>query len=200
MRSAADDDRSNPLASTPRRPVQPGGTAPRSGWRIPWGRPDSPAASPSGNSRLELFRRLSRLRRLAAIPLLPQLFDTCLLMRSLLFDPGCARELEAVRRAVSAWPGVRLSLHRYGGLQFNRQGRELGHCHGNGVVDVLLPRRQRDQQVAAGGALPHHTLPASGWVSLCLRTPADAERAIALFELAYRWRENPAGHTSENDV
>jgi predicted DNA-binding protein (MmcQ/YjbR family) len=65
---------------------------------------------------------------------------------------------------------------------------ELGHIHGDHLVDIPFPKKVRDEIIAAGRTEPHHVLPDSGWISLYLNEPADIEQAIALlrksFELA----------------
>jgi len=87
--------------------------------------------------------------------------------------------------AVKGWEGVRIEPHRYGGLEFRLDRRELGHIHGDRLVDIPFPKRVRDEIVAAKEADPHHILPDSGWVSLYLRTAADVDRAIRLLERSY---------------
>ena len=88
--------------------------------------------------------------------------------------------------AVTVWPGVTVRPHRFGGTEFVLgEKREIGHVHGDWLVDVPLPTRLRDEVVAAGRAEPHHILRESGWISFYLREPGDAERAIELFRLAY---------------
>lgn len=87
--------------------------------------------------------------------------------------------------AVSGWQGVRAAPHRYGGMEFRLDRRELGHIHGDRLVDIPFPKRVRDEIVAAREAEPHHILPDSGWVSLYLRTDDDVDRAIRLLERSY---------------
>jgi hypothetical protein len=95
-----------------------------------------------------------------------------------------------IQAAVLAWPGVQAHAHRFGGVEYRLGARELGHIHGDHLVDIPFPMRVRDEVVAAGLAEAHHILPDTGWVSLYLRDEADVERAIALlqrsFELAQR--------------
>jgi Family of unknown function (DUF5519) len=83
---------------------------------------------------------------------------------------------------VSGWEEVAIQPHRYGGLEFRLGKRELGHIHGDALVDIPFPKDVRNEIVAAGGAEPHHILPNSGWVSVFLRTNDDVQRAIALLE------------------
>ncbi|MFL5802307.1 MAG: luciferase family protein [Roseiflexaceae bacterium] len=101
-----------------------------------------------------------------------------------------------IRAIVLEWPGVTAHPHRFGGVEYRLGARELGHIHGDHLVDIPFPTRVRDEVVAAGQAEPHHILPNSGWVSLYLREAADIERAIDLlrrsFELAQRkWSPGP---------
>lgn len=97
--------------------------------------------------------------------------------------PGARAQIEA---AVLAWPGVSAHPHRFGGTEY-RYGarRELGHIHGDHLVDIPLPTRLRAEVVAAGRAEPHHILPESGWVSKYLRQPGDVSEALALLRLSY---------------
>lgn len=92
---------------------------------------------------------------------------------------------ERIARAVTSWPGVEPASHRFGGLEFRLGKRELGHLHGDTLVDLPFPRKVRDELLAAGRASPHHVLPDSGWVSLWIESSDDVERAIALFRLGY---------------
>jgi hypothetical protein len=90
-----------------------------------------------------------------------------------------------IAAAVTAWPGVERAPHRFGGIAFRLGRRELGHLHGDVVVDLPFPRKMRDELIAQGRAQPHHVLPDSGWVSFWIESPDDGERAIALLRLAY---------------
>ncbi len=92
---------------------------------------------------------------------------------------------ERIAAAVMAWPEVERAPHRFGGIEFRLGKRELGHIHGDALVDLPFPRKVRDELVAAGRARPHHILPDSGWVSFWIESPDDVERASALFRLAY---------------
>jgi hypothetical protein len=89
---------------------------------------------------------------------------------------------ERIISVVRGWEEVEIRPHRYGGLEFRLGKRELGHIHGDALVDIPFPKAVRNEIVAAGEAEPHHILPNSGWVSLFLRTAEDVETAIRLLE------------------
>jgi hypothetical protein len=109
-----------------------------------------------------------------------------------------------IREAASRLEGVETAQHRFGGVEFRLGRRELGHIHGDSLVDIPFPKRVRDEIVAAGEAEPHHILPTSGWVSLFLRTDADVDRAIQLlersFSLAIAQRSAAAEHNRDQVV
>jgi hypothetical protein len=94
---------------------------------------------------------------------------------------------DTVREAVGSWPGVSEHAHRFGGIEFRVGRRELGHLHAS-IADLPFTRQVRDELVAAGRAKRHHTLPDSGWVTVPMRTAADAANVIDLFRLNYERR------------
>jgi predicted DNA-binding protein (MmcQ/YjbR family) len=87
--------------------------------------------------------------------------------------------------------------HRFGGLEYVIGRREIGHIHGDHLVDIPFPKKVRDELVATGRAQPHHILPETGWVSLYLRQEADVEQAIALLKQSYEIAINQKSKTIE---
>jgi predicted DNA-binding protein (MmcQ/YjbR family) len=83
------------------------------------------------------------------------------------------------------WDGMEAHPHRFGGTEFRIGRREIGHIHGDALVDIPFPKKVRDEIIAAGEAEPHHILPETGWVSFYLRKEGDIERAIALLKRSY---------------
>lgn len=90
-----------------------------------------------------------------------------------------------ITETVLSWPGVEAATHRFGGVELRLGRRELGHLHGDRIADLPFPRRVRDELIAAGRARPHHVLPDTGWITVSIASPEDAERAIELFRMAY---------------
>lgn len=90
-----------------------------------------------------------------------------------------------IEEAVLSWRGVTAHPHRFGGAEFRLGGRELGHIHGESLVDIPFPSKVRAEVVAAGRAEPHHLLPETGWVSCYLRQENDVDGAIELLRLSY---------------
>lgn len=92
---------------------------------------------------------------------------------------------QRIQTELLTWPHVEARPHRFGGTEYRIGRRELGHIHGDHLVDIPFPAKVRDEVVAAGLAEPHHILPASGWVSLYLREAADVDRAVELFRRSF---------------
>ena len=92
---------------------------------------------------------------------------------------------ESITQAVTSWSGVTVQPHRFGGVEYVIGKREIGHIHGDHLVDIPFPKKVRDEIVAAGRAEPHHILPETGWVSFYLRQEEDVEKAITLLQESY---------------
>jgi hypothetical protein len=92
---------------------------------------------------------------------------------------------QQIHEVLLKWPGVTAHAHQFGGTEYRLGKREIGHVHGDWLVDIPFPTKVRNEIVASGRAEPHHVLPESGWVSFYLREAADAEQAIELFRESY---------------
>ncbi len=93
---------------------------------------------------------------------------------------------ETITNAVTSWKGVTVRPHRFGGVEYVMGKREIGHIHGDHLVDIPFPKKVRDAVVREKRAQAHHILPESGWVSFYLRQPEDVGQAIALLAESYQ--------------
>ncbi|MDB6029297.1 MAG: hypothetical protein JWM68_5520 [Verrucomicrobiales bacterium] len=125
------------------------------------------------------------LRWLAQVPGFPQVFDafllasTCILRRSR-FVAMEALEVEALRLR-----DVRVKNHRFGGIEFiEGEGRELGHLHGHGLLDVFVPLETAQALIATGRVRSHHVFPNSRWISFQIESNADIPFALELLTMA----------------
>jgi hypothetical protein len=131
-----------------------------------------------------------RLKWLAAIPGAPQIFDAALLISTALFSPRRFRAISAVEKKARRLPGVSLGVHHFGGIGFLHRGKEMGHIHGNGLLDCFVGRENRDLLLRVStGVTAHHIFPRSGWISYFVKKPEDVERAIELIQIACAYRE-----------
>ncbi len=100
----------------------------------------------------------------------------------------------AITQTACGWEGVTVQSHRFGGVEYVIGKREIGHIHGDHLVDIPFPKKVRDELVAAGRAEAHHILPETGWVSFYLRQPEDVEKAIALLQQSYQIAQKQKGN------
>lgn len=47
---------------------------------------------------------------------------------------------EMIRSEVLSWAGVSEKPHRFGGIEINYGKKELGHLHGDKLVDLPFPK------------------------------------------------------------
>jgi hypothetical protein len=98
---------------------------------------------------------------------------------------GGIEVFEKVKAEFMSWPGVSLHPHRFGGIEFRVNGREMGHMHGGRFADLPFPMKIRNELVKDGRVLPHHVLPNSGWVTFPISEEADVTSLISLFRMQY---------------
>jgi len=92
---------------------------------------------------------------------------------------------KAISEAVTSWPNMTIAPHRFGGVEYQLGTREIGHIHGDSLVDIPFPTAVRKELVENGQAQPHHILPESGWISFYIRQPDDVGKAIGLLKKSY---------------
>jgi hypothetical protein len=124
------------------------------------------------------------LKWLARIPGAPLVFDAMLLAGTALFRPARLRAIGVIEEQVGRWPGMRVGLHRFGGIGFYHHARESSHIHGNGLLDCFVGRDERVALVSEGRAQPHHIFPSSGWVSFWINDEIDIQPALELIRIA----------------
>ena len=125
------------------------------------------------------------------MPGAPQIFDAALLLSTALSSPRRLRAISAVETKAQRLADVKLGVHRYGGIGFFFRGKEMSHIHGNGLLDCLVGRTNRDLLLREdSGVTAHHVFPQSGWISFFVKAPGDVERALELIQIACAYREN----------
>jgi hypothetical protein len=48
-----------------------------------------------------------------------------------------------ITKAATSWEGVAVQPHRFGGVEYVIGKREIGHIHGDNLVDIPFPKRVR---------------------------------------------------------
>ncbi|WP_330630177.1 luciferase domain-containing protein [Halocatena halophila] len=93
--------------------------------------------------------------------------------------------MSSIEQEVREWPGVTIREHDRGGREFTLDERELGHIHGESLLDIPFTKRIRTILVSEGRAEKHHVVPDSGWVSYRIDDDEDSTGAIWLLRLSY---------------
>ncbi|MGA9292945.1 MAG: luciferase family protein [Ignavibacteriaceae bacterium] len=93
--------------------------------------------------------------------------------------------LEKIKNSVTKWKDITSHQHRFGGIEFRLDKREIGHIHGNYLVDIPFTKKIKNEILSAGLASLHHVLPESGWISKYLKEPGDVDTAIELLKRSY---------------
>jgi Family of unknown function (DUF5519) len=70
--------------------------------------------------------------------------------------------IEKIKEQIMKWEGVTSSVHKCGGIEFRIGNIEMGHIHGDKLVDLPFPMQIRNKLIESGRASPHHILPHSG--------------------------------------
>jgi hypothetical protein len=93
---------------------------------------------------------------------------------------------DKLQKELLSWPGVTIHDHHFGGIEFRINGREMGHLHGDKLVDLPFPKDVGKKLIAEGKASPHHFMPQSGWISYYIKgIDDDIQGAIELFQMQY---------------
>ena len=102
--------------------------------------------------------------------------------------------IESIKKEILSWPNVTAEPHRFGGIEFRLNKRDLGHIHGERVADLPFPMKTRNELVNSGRVSPHHILPQSGWVSYWINNnnnkgkeqeEEEVSTVIELFKMRY---------------
>ena len=100
-----------------------------------------------------------------------------------------------IHQEVSGWKGITHQPHRFGGTEYEYMGKEIGHIHGDSIVDILFSVAIRKELVAAGKASAHHILPETGWVTVYLKNDEEVKNAIELLRYSYELKKGKVDST-----
>jgi len=99
---------------------------------------------------------------LKSVPTLGWLFDGLLKLWAFFTQPTPLDWMDEIETEVLKWDRTTSVIHKYGGMQFNYNGKEIGHIHSNGLIDMLLSRSVKAQLIREGRITDHHTLKIPG--------------------------------------
>ena len=110
---------------------------------------------------------VKRLGFLKSIPLMAIYFDSLIKVWMVFSNPKLLRWIDDVEDFVLSLPNTDVSLHKYGGSQFNYCEKEFAHLHSNGILDILLNQKIKRNLLAEGKVDEHHLFKNSGLMLSC---------------------------------
>jgi hypothetical protein len=109
--------------------------------------------------------------------------------------------LESIQKEILSWPFVTAETHKFGGTEFRLNKREMGHIHGERLVDLPFPMTIRNELVSSGRVSPHHVLPQSSWVSYWINNgEKDVPEVLELFRMRYEQLQPRSQPTQEESA
>jgi hypothetical protein len=123
------------------------------------------------------------------IPLLPILIDEQIKVFTLFFRPSTFQRMIRFNALVKSFGGVTANYHRYGGIEFRIANKEICHMHGDGLVDLLISRKIKEEFGINSELEPHHVHPNTGWVSVSLSSNKAYALTIQVAKSAYQMRQ-----------
>ncbi len=97
--------------------------------------------------------------------------------------------MHTVSLSLKSWilqlPEVVEAPHRFGGTQFQVNGSEFMHFHGDTFLDIRLSKEDQATVLKQGIAISHRFAPQAGWVSFRIEKAEEVERAKNVIQMAY---------------
>ena len=128
---------------------------------------------------------VKRLGFIKSIPLTALIFDSGLKLWLFISKSERLDWFDDIEEELLKWDGVNISLHKFGGTQFNYGKYEIGHLHSNGILDILFDKKTKLALVSGGEAKEHHVFKESGWISFYIEKRDDLPDAISLLRKRY---------------
>tara|TARA_B100000809_G_scaffold52464_1_gene47791 strand:+ start:448 stop:897 length:450 start_codon:yes stop_codon:yes gene_type:complete len=135
-----------------------------------------------------LAKTFSSIKR---IPYLPIFIDEQLKIFTLFFRPTVFQKMIEIVKWTKKLPYVTSKYHKYGGLEFQVNGKEICHIHGDGLTDVLLTRRVANDIIKSTFAQEHHVISDSGWISYQIKKESDIEELKGIIKQSYSNKTTP---------
>lgn len=109
--------------------------------------------------------------------------DLCRLAYDLVYPtmPHVIMEMDEI---VQTWKGITAVDHRMGGRSYLFEGKEIGHIHWNGNLDIRFGRELTSELVASGLVQRHAFVPAS-FITFKVEQAHDLPFALSLLQFAY---------------
>jgi hypothetical protein len=101
--------------------------------------------------------------------------------------------IQSLEDAITKAEGVVAIPHpRFGGRQFEWKGKEIGHIHWNGDLDILFKKDIHDVLIKENIAQEHKWVPNAGWITFPLLSKERFPLALDLLLFSYYQKRRKA--------
>ena len=128
---------------------------------------------------------VKRLGFLKDIPLMAIFYDSLLKLWFFVTKPKLLNWIDEIEETVLALKSTSITIHKYGGSQFNYLEKEFAHLHSNGLLDILFSQKLKKEFKLHGNITDHHVFKNSGWISFYINNEEDLHYAKELLKIAY---------------
>ncbi len=131
---------------------------------------------------IKRFRFLSILasagKKIKYIPFLPIIVDEQVKLYIFLFYPRKFIKMKTLISLIRKEINPDISYHRFGGIEFQYNEKEIAHIHSNGLLDIYFPKKISILLIDKGLCCLHHVFPSSGWTSVYLNQYTDLSKCL----------------------
>lgn len=119
------------------------------------------------------------------IPFLPILIDEQLKILTLFTKPKVFENMIELNKWIKSLDNIKTKYHKYGGIEYTLNAKEICHIHGDGLVDVKLTKELKSKYINKEQVEPHHELPTSNMISYQLTKNDNLELIKEIIYDAY---------------
>jgi len=84
--------------------------------------------------------------------------------------------ISEIESYVLSLPYTKVSNHQMGGREFWVKGKEIGHIHRNGDLDILFTKAIRNKLLSHNLIEIHKWIPNSGWTTFTVKSESDIQK------------------------
>lgn len=134
------------------------------------------------------------------IPLFPHVFEALLKLTTSISNSAVLDHIDDIENAVLSWDHTSVRPHRFGGIQFDVNNKEIGHIHGNGLLDIPFSKSVKEKLILETNrrVKEHHIFRKSGWISLYIENSSDRDLAIQILKRSYEEKLNRSTTSSSS--
>ncbi|MGC4037151.1 MAG: DUF5519 family protein [Chitinophagaceae bacterium] len=121
-------------------------------------------------------------KKVKYIPFLPVILDEIIKSFTFLFYPNKFVAMKALITRTIKETNAETIYHRFGGIEFHCDKKEIAHLHSNGLLDINFPKRITTTLIKQKWCSPHHIHPDTGWISFYIKSDKDLNKGIQLIK------------------